>query len=297
MPAAMTWNVRYFSQPAHGLRGTEEGIAAVAAAIREIGPEVALLQEVERGSLRAGRGEQAARLLARLPGYRLRYWAAHRYGPEAAPIYTTGLATLVREDVEILADNADAPVDITCRRIPLLAAWKQTRVAGWIRLRIGGRAVLAVNTHLSLPAFLTPHLFHLHDRMGHEDNQLREAEALIAAIRAAALPGEPILLGGDLNSAPGSPVLAALAAAGLRDAFAEAHAAASASPHPPAPLDAWTTQRLGARALHLDHLLSDGAGSVGGLRPTGIGPSHPAGPGRFDGLSDHWPKIIEFSLA
>ena len=295
-PTLMTWNVRYFSQPTGGLRSTEAGVEGVAEAVAEAGPEILMLQEVEQDSLRAGRAgrlqvERLAEALRRRGcAYRVLYYPAHRYGPAWLPLYTTGLATLIREDIPILAHNADAPADITHRRFPLFARWKQTRIAACARVELGRAAALLVNTHLSLPAFLTPDLLHIHDRMGEGANQVREVEALMEAVAGLAGgvagqgAGEAVIVAGDLNSTPGTAVMRAFGRAGLRDGFAEAI--------PASRYRGWTTQALGGRRLHLDHVLVSA-----GVRPLGIGASHAAGAGRFDGLSDHVPKMLRFGLS
>lgn len=286
MPVLMTWNVRYFSEPTAGLRSTEEGVQGVADGVAKVAPDLLLLQEVEQDSLRAGATGKpqierlSEALSARGLAYQVLYYPAHRYKIGPVTLYSAGLATLVRAGVPILTHNADAPADITHRRFQRLARWKQTRIAAHVKVSLPGGTLDVINTHLSLPAFLTPELLRIRERMGEEDNQIREIAAVLQTLPTVA--DHAVVVAGDLNSRPGSAVLQSLARAGLRDPFVE-HV-------PPERYDRWTTQILGRNQLHLDHVWVSPRVSVGG-----IGLSHPCGEGPFDGLSDHLPKIIELT--
>ena len=287
----MTWNVRYFGQATGGLRSTEGNLrrAAEAIAAQAAPPQVVLLQEVEGVSLRAGLGPvgQADRLRGLVNGalhraghdwrYRLHYTPAHRYGLPAGPaLYTTGLAALVAEPLEVVEAQAE---EVTHVRLPAFAAWKQRRWVVHLRLRVPGGAVLDVfHTHLSLPAFLEegpPGAVRLPARMGWGSNQHQEIGRLLEVIALRRRAPETVIVAGDLNSLPGSPVLEALAAeGGLVDI--------SGAPRSAGTAHFWRWQ------MHLDHLLAAPA----------LADEAAAGPfwaiddrdSPFFGLSDHAPK-------
>jgi endonuclease/exonuclease/phosphatase family metal-dependent hydrolase len=291
----VTWNVRYFGHGTRGLRATEAGFRGVARALAGLPsqPDLVCLQEVETTSLRSGDARpQLERLMDELHAelerrgrsrrYQALYYPAHRYETPWAPIYTTGLAVLVAEPLEILAHNAGQPHDVTHVRF----RWnriKQRRIAAHARVRSpGGPALDVFNTHLSLPAFLTRDLYRLPWRMGWGPNQVEEARALLSFVEATR--SGPAVLVGDFNSLPGSPTYDALLAAGFADAFP--------SHVPPARLATWSTNGVGALRMHLDHVLH-----TDGVRWLDFDGSHAFGePGPFDGISDHVPKVGRLSL-
>lgn len=100
-----------------------------------------------------------------------------------------------------------------------------------------------------------------------------------ATVSAAAVPDPVGFLAGDLNAAPGSDVLHSLAAAGLRDAWAETRPGeAGPTNWPPGPRDRPPTQRL-------DYVLVGEALRV-------LDASLPDEPSRFAALSDHLPLAV-----
>ncbi|MEC8494092.1 MAG: endonuclease/exonuclease/phosphatase family protein [Planctomycetota bacterium] len=109
-----------------------------------------------------------------------------------------------------------------------------TRMVTWVELedRATGRAFRAWCTHF--------------DHRG-EIARLRSAELLGARVAASALPD---LVLGDLNAGESTPVLAALAAEGLRDTFRDAHPGATEV----GTFGGWVGRTGGAK---IDHVLAD----------------------------------------
>lgn len=291
----MTWNVRYFGHGAGGLRATQAGIDAVARALTggEALPDVIALQEVETVSLRGGlhptpqldrlTGAMEAELLAqgRPKRYRSLYFPAHVYTTPLFPLYTTGLALLVAEPLEV---EATSRLDITHRRFRVTARMKQTRVCAHARLRLpSDQRIDVFNTHLSLPAFFTRDLPRLPWRMGHGENQLEEIRAVADFVREKA--GPHAVLVGDFNSAPDSPVYAhLLASGGLRDPFREVMA--------PERVATWATNGLLNLRMHIDHVFSTPT-----VRWLDFDGSHPFDErGTYFGISDHVPKVGRLAL-
>ena len=287
----MTWNVRYFGHGTSGMRATAGTMRRAAEAIAGLPhpPEVLLLQEVEgERSLRGGLGEigqadrfrGAVNLALHNAGYswryRAHYFPAHRYGGERLAVYTTGLAALIAEDIVV---EAEGVAEITHVRLPALGRFKQKRLVCHLRLRPPGEGAEAVdvfNTHLSLPAFFegSGGPATVPARMGAGSNQLAEIEAVLAEVaQRRAGEGAAVVLGGDLNSLPGSPVLERLREAGLVD-ISGVEAGAG-------------TARFAHLRMHLDHLLGSAAlAAEGGPFWAVDDPS-----GVFTGLSDHAPKL------
>lgn len=290
--SVMTWNVRYFGHGAHGLKADPQWmkrIAWVLAGQPEV-PDVIALQEVEDGSLRGGREPQMARFLEMFNGslvhhhkdlrYTGLYFPAHRYRIGQTSIYTTGLAILVCDRLAIETHNADHPHDITHVRIARTAKLKQRRIAAHVRLRDReGRTLDLYNTHLSLPAFLEVGPV-LPKHMGSGSNQLAEVGKLLDML---ALDGRPVVVVGDFNSAPGSPVYERLLSAGLTDAH-RAHSGLGTEE-----LLAHSSASFLHYRMHLDHVFSAGVSWTAlAAHTTDLGP--------FAGLSDHAPKIGRLEL-
>ncbi|MDG1484451.1 MAG: endonuclease/exonuclease/phosphatase family protein [Myxococcota bacterium] len=275
----MTWNVRYFGQKTGGLRATQRCMNEIAAGIAGMDPvpDVLALQEVEDRSLRGGlssvgqldRFRGALHTALHAAGsphrYQARYFPAHRYGPAITPpLYTTGLALLINEDITI--EHAEAE-EITAVRLPLFGKLKQKRIAVHARLSRGEQRLDLFNTHLSLPAFFegSPHT--VPARMGAGSNQLTEIRAVLAmmARREEVLPTVVV---GDLNSLPGSPVHQALLDAGLSDIFSD-HGTLS-------------TARFAHLRMHLDHVFATPEMAWSDC----VVPGEP-----LASLSDHCPKV------
>lgn len=305
----VSYNVRYFGHATRGLASTRGGMDRIARAIASLTPlaDVVCLQEVETSSLRStlahrGGETQIDRLMGALgraldgvghgrgivPHYTAHYFPAHTYRVGGLkPLYTTGLAVLVRDDLTVLRHNALEPRDITHRRETALKPLKQTRICAHVRVETRERAIVDVfNTHLSLPSTFSRSFWTEKKRLGWGPNQLEEAKALAAFVEHERA-SDRYLVVGDFNSMPGSPVYRHLLdQARLTDAFA------SHGGH-----DEDTLFRQHATAgfmnlrMRLDHVFSGP-----GLRWLDFESTAPfaAPTSPFTGLSDHVPIIGTF---
>src|SRR5258706_11652851 len=172
----VSYNVRYFSHRAWGFLPSAGTLAAIGGALSASGADVICLQEVEGRSLRSRFRPQFDALSSALGDYRGRYFPVHRLGP----IYSTGLAVLVRQGEIVRADV-----------IPLSSGIER-RGCAHVQLR----DLHVFNTHLSLPGLA---------RFGYGKKQLLQAQELrqIVAERAGS---DPFIVCGDFNARPSSPV-------------------------------------------------------------------------------------------
>ena len=187
----------------------------------------------------------------------------------------------------MLQHNSETPFDITHRRFPSLARWKQTRVCGHVRIRHPDWGLIDLfNTHLSLPAFLTRDILSYTRQLGYGLNQLKEAKSLLSFIEASRESGCSPLLVGDFNSVPGSAVHELITRKHqLRDVVGEQSASGEGRSR-----EFSTAGLLGLR-LPIDYIFSnrrfdwldvDGTHSFGEQA------------GYFHGLSDHVPLVGRF---
>lgn len=139
------------------------------------GPDVVTLQEIDRGAARTKGVDQAAWLGERL-GMESRFGAFMAYdGGEY------GMAVLSRLPI------------LDSRNVPL-ASGPEPRTALWVRVRLEeGRELVVVGVHL----------------YGSPDQRLAQARDLLEALEEVAVP---VVLAGDFNSEPGSPVMELLGA-------------------------------------------------------------------------------------
>lgn len=290
----MTWNVRYFGHGWGGLRATEGWIRRMARRLAALDPlpDVLALQEVEARSLRGGlhqdpqlnrfMDEFHAALVQRgkTPRFRGLYWPAHRYALRVGhPLYTTGLALIVSDRMEVAGDPTVR--DITHVRLSVFEPMKQRRIAAHVRLRLRASRdrdwIDLFNTHLSLPAFLEVGPHRVPDRMGHGSNQLAEVEKLLSFVDRHA--GSKAVILGDFNTLPGSPVYQRVRHLGWVDAFAETRGLELSEQL------RWGTARFLHKHMHIDHVFS-----TPGLRWSAFG-DHRIDAGPLVGLSDHAPKL------
>jgi len=206
-----TWNIQSCSR----------GLDRVAAVLRELDADVVALQEVDRGTARSGRVDQAKRL-AGLAGYaHCRFFRAVEWG---AGDY--GLALLSRWPV-------------SGERVGLLPNEQgmEPRIHASAVVEVEEAAGGALSVHLT-------HLTHLDTVRG---LRLAQARTILARLEAAPLP--KVLLG-DLNALPGGSPHRALRRA-LRDAFHVAGEGPAGTYPLPWPLP----------AVRIDYLfVSDGVG-------------------------------------
>jgi endonuclease/exonuclease/phosphatase family metal-dependent hydrolase len=160
---------------------------------------------------------------------------------------------------------------------------KQARICAHICVADrSGRRLHVFNTHLSLPTPFARGFWTEPERMGWGPNQLHEARTLAAFVERHAA-GEPFVVCGDFNSAPGSPVYRYLTEdAGFRCAQADLGLL------DPEDVRAWPTAGFLRMRMHLDHLFHGN-----GVRFVDLDGSAPFGDRRspFTGLSDHVPII------
>jgi endonuclease/exonuclease/phosphatase family metal-dependent hydrolase len=180
----------------------------------------------------------------------------------------------------VLHHNAGRPRDITHRKS--MGGLKQTRVCGHVAFRAPGGATLDVfNTHLSLPNFLAKRFWTDPLRMGFGDNQLEEARALCAFVRDERR-SDNVLIAGDFNSLPGSPVDRYLREEhGLVDGLRALHRMEDREAR------AFPTAGFLNLRMHLDHIYT--SPTLEWLDSAGTHPFGHGGP--FHGLSDHVPIL------
>lgn len=170
-----------------------DNLERVAALVRSTAADVVLLQEVDSLTRRSGGVDQLAEL-RRLTGHDGRFGNALAYQGGGY-----GIAVLSRWPVTAYALTR-LPVAPPQERA---SGGTEPRGALHVELRTPGGPLHVVNTHLDPSA---------DDRW-----RRQEAAAVLALARRLAAGGEPVLVGGDLNSTPGSAVQAALRAGGLVD--------------------------------------------------------------------------------
>jgi endonuclease/exonuclease/phosphatase family metal-dependent hydrolase len=305
----MTYNVRYFGHTTRGVVSTRRGIRQIADTIAALDPlvDILCLQEVEADSLRSslvtwrpaplGRPTQLEALMRDLDRalaargekerYVASYFPAHSYRlTQQTSLYTTGLAILVRERHAIVHDSVQArrAVDITHRRGA--KALKQTRICAHLTVRAaeGGGSIDVFNTHMSLPGPFYPQFWTRRERFGFGPNQVLEARRLLEAIRHRRSADHMVLVG-DFNSLPGSPVDRVLRQeGGLVDALATAKGLTGER------LRDWFTAGFMSKRMNIDRIYS----SQGlqwldfeGSRPFDEQHGRPS----FAGLSDHVPIV------
>jgi endonuclease/exonuclease/phosphatase family metal-dependent hydrolase len=145
-----------------------------------------------------------------------------------------------------------------------------------------GRRLHVFNTHISLPTPFARGFWTQAERMGWGPNQLHEARTLAAFVERHA-SGEPFVVCGDFNSAPGSPVFRFLTEqAGFHCAQQDL------GQLDPGDVRAYPTAGFLRLRMHLDHLFYgngvrfldlDGTARFGDRESP------------FAGLSDHVPLI------
>jgi endonuclease/exonuclease/phosphatase family metal-dependent hydrolase len=302
----MTYNVRYFGHATRGVLSTRRSIERIAETLAALDPlvDVVCLQEVEGYSLRSSLVtwrprrprtqldvlmDTLDRALARR-GIRDRYvsayYPAHTYRlTRRTNLYTTGLAILVNDRLHVVSHDHGRAVDITHRRraTPRL---KQTRICAHLTVTGDGLGQLDVfNTHMSLPGLLYPEMWRPGDRFGFGPNQLSEARRLVETIDHRR-SSEDMVLVGDFNSLPGSPVDELLRVqVGLVDALAHMKNLSGEG------LRDWSTAGFMNKRMNIDRIYS--SPSVEWLDLEGSAPFDPTEDleSSFHGLSDHVPLL------
>jgi endonuclease/exonuclease/phosphatase family metal-dependent hydrolase len=214
----VTWNVE-----GHAALWRRDHLDRVAEAIRRLDPDVVALQEMHRGTWQARSRDQVAELAAATG---LAAW----FGPSFETLGGEfGNALLTRGEV------------VSARVVPLPGVGEPRSVLA-VRLRIGGREVSVLATHLTAWGPLRRSV------------RMEQIGCLAEAIRRAE---PPVVVAGDLNAGPATPELERLTGA-----------------VPLAPcggaLDQPTHRRTGAR---LDHLLCGPGWGPATTRVEPIGPA------------------------
>jgi endonuclease/exonuclease/phosphatase family metal-dependent hydrolase len=135
------------------------------------------------------------------------YFRAHANRIRRMNITTHGLAILVNtRRLRVVTHNVDSPHHITHHHVERFRDRKQARICAHLQVEDpSGRRLHVFNTHISLPTPFTRGFWTQGARMGWGPNQLHEARTLAAFVQRHAA-GEPFVVCGDFNSAPGSPV-------------------------------------------------------------------------------------------
>ncbi len=300
----VTYNVRYFGHALKGLastRGPEHRIARALGALDPL-PDVVCLQEIETISLRsrlayrhAARGatqlesfmgalERVFAGMGRPFPYDGFYFRAHANRIRGLAITTHGLAILVNtRRLRVESHNVDSPHHITHHHVERFRDRKQARICAHIHLADpSGRRIHVFNTHISLPTPFRRGFWTEPMRMGWGPNQLQEARTLAAFVERHAA-GEPFVVCGDFNSAPGSPVFRYLTEeAGFRSAQLDLGLLDADDAR------AWPTAGFLRMRMHLDHLFHGN-----GVRFLDLDGSARFGDraSPFAGLSDHVPLV------
>lgn len=303
----LSYNVRYFGHALRGLASTRLSMRAIARALAALDPtpDVVCLQEIETRSIRARfartrRGPDAPQLelfmqeletafatagrSMPLEGF---YFPAHVNWIGNVPVYTTGLAILVRMDrLLVAAHNGDAPHRITYHRLERWKDRKQARICAHMRLtQPDGRPLHVFNTHLSLPSPFVREFWQRRERMGWGANQVHEARALAGFVRNL-VGEEPFVVCGDFNSPPASPVYRHLVEeagfVGAQERLGQIDARR--------PLTFPTAGFMRLR-MHLDHVFA--GNGITWVDVDGTRSFDDAG-SPFGGLSDHVPLVARF---
>jgi endonuclease/exonuclease/phosphatase family metal-dependent hydrolase len=190
-----TWNLQ-------GHRGVD--VEAVAARVAELGTDVLLLQEVQR---RQARGIARA-LGARSSGWTFKHWTGN----------------VPAEGMAVMGVTRPAPMR---RALAMTHRWRwwsyRRRIAQLAEVTLGGSSGSGTEVKLRLVnVHLTPH-----DAGG--GLRTRETGWLVGRFARSARSGErnggraPLVIAGDFNARPPDEVFGQLRAAGLRDAWSDAH--------------------------------------------------------------------------
>jgi len=305
----VSYNVRYFGHALKGLASTRASRERIAAGLAALDPpaDVVCLQEIETVSMRSsvalrrdGRGrtqleafmadlEAAFAARGRASPYEGFYFGANVTRVRGIAVASAGLAILVNvRRLAVRGHNVAAPHPITHHHVVRFKDRKQTRICAHVTLESPeGVRFHVFNTHLSLPTPFARGFWARSERMGWGTNQLEEARTLASFVRRSA-GDEPFVVGGDFNSAPGSPVYDYLT--GEHGFASPAEALGLCDPRRP---KAFPTAGFFTLRMHLDHVFAGNGAAfldLEGTRRFGVRGAP------FHGLSDHVPLIGRFRL-
>jgi endonuclease/exonuclease/phosphatase family metal-dependent hydrolase len=302
----MSYNVRYFGHATRGITSTLGPKRRIAAALLALDPPVDImcLQEVETASIRANVGHRKAHpeetqleaFMTRLEEtwgtaspfpYEGFHFRAHTYRLGSTPLYTTGLAVIVRTDrLRVHGHNVEAPHPITHHHLERWKDRKQSRICAHMHVEVGEKRLHIFNTHLSLPTPWDRSFWREKQKMGFGVNQLAEVGTLASFVRSFT-DGDPYIVCGDFNSPPASPAYVKLKEElGLADAQVACGQIDGLEPR------AFPTAGFLRLRMHLDHIFGRGVEFLGceGTRPFGDKDAP------FHGLSDHVPLIATLRI-
>lgn len=177
--------------------GGRNNLARLAEVARGSGADLVLLQEVDRNTQRSGPTDQPAEL-ARLTGYSVAFGRTIGFQGGDYGIAVLSRWPIVRDTLIPLA--VTAPPGRT-------VAGREQRGVLVTTVAAPGGALTVLNTHL--------------DASGDDVWRVQEIEGVLRVANTIRASGVPLLLGGDFNSRPESPVHGTLRAAGFRDAWPE----------------------------------------------------------------------------
>lgn len=175
----------------------QNNLERVAELVRTTGADLVLLQEVDRNTQRSGPTDQPA-VLARLTGYSMAFGRAISFqGGDY------GVALLSRWAIQ-----RDTLIPLTVTAPPgRTAEGREQRGVLVATIRAPGGPIAVLNTHL--------------DASGEDVWRVQEIAGVLQAATTLRRRGVPLLIGGDLNALPESPIHQELRAAGFRDAWPE----------------------------------------------------------------------------
>jgi endonuclease/exonuclease/phosphatase family metal-dependent hydrolase len=169
----------------------------VAALIRSTGADLALIQEVDRGTKRSGLVDQPKAMSA-ATGYAVAFGRSLDYDGGQY-----GIAALARRGF-VAQFTESLPVEPVQARA---GGSHEPRAALVTVVRTALGNLTALNTHL--------------DASRDEDYRLQEVKKVIELVNRAKKSRMPVIAAGDFNAEPGSEVHKQMLAAGLRDAWLE----------------------------------------------------------------------------
>lgn len=175
----------------------QSNLARVAELVRRTGADLVLLQEVDRNTQRSGPTDQPA-MLARLTGYSVAF--GRTIGFQGGDY---GIALLSRWPI-----RRDTLIPLAVTAPPgRTAEGREQRGVLVTRVDAPGGPLAVLNTHV--------------DASGEEVWRAQEIAGVLREASSVDTAAVPLLVGGDFNAVPESPIHQALGTAGLRDAWAE----------------------------------------------------------------------------
>jgi endonuclease/exonuclease/phosphatase family metal-dependent hydrolase len=199
-PAASTDEIRMLVYNIHAGKDAKgiDNLARVADIIRTTNADIALLQEVDRGTTRSGQVDQPT-VLSSLTGFRAAFgktldYQGGDYGIAVLSRWPISSDTLFNLPVEPAQERAGGS--------------REPRGALQVVVQAPGVPISAINTHIDA---------------SREDFYRKQEMATLLRLATTSVSElhRLTLVGGDLNSEPGSAVIEMVAASPLRDAWTE----------------------------------------------------------------------------